>query len=95
MSQLFASDDQNTGVSFNISASNEYSGLISLKIDWFDLWTVKKAEHQRTDAFDLGAVEDSCGESLGQQGEQTNQLVNSQHLFIIYCIPSPVSDLLC
>ena len=64
MSQLFASDDQNTGVSFNISSSNEYSGLISLKIDWFDLWIVKKPERQRIDAFDLGAVEDSCRESL-------------------------------
>ena len=35
MSQQFASDDQNTGVS--ASASSEYSGLISFKIDWFDL----------------------------------------------------------
>ena len=37
MSWLFASDDQNTGFSFSISPSNEYSELISLKIDWFDL----------------------------------------------------------
>ena len=27
--------------SFNISPSNEYSGLISFKIDWFDLLTVQ------------------------------------------------------
>ena len=27
--------------SFSISPSNEYSGLISLKIDWFDLLTVQ------------------------------------------------------
>ena len=27
--------------SFNISISNQYSGLISLKIDWFDLLAVK------------------------------------------------------
>ena len=40
MSQLFASDDQNTGAS-NISPSSEYSGLISLKIDWFDLLVVQ------------------------------------------------------
>ena len=33
MSQLLTSDDQST---FSISPSNEYSGLISLKIDWFD-----------------------------------------------------------
>ena len=35
MSQRFTSDDQNTEVS--ASASSEYSGLISFKIDWFDL----------------------------------------------------------
>ena len=36
MSQLFASGGQSIG-SFRISPSNEYSGLISFKIDWFDL----------------------------------------------------------
>ena len=37
MSRLFASDDQITGVSASASVLTEYSGLISLKIDWFDL----------------------------------------------------------
>ena len=37
MSRLFASDDQITGVSALASVLTEYSGLISLKIDWFDL----------------------------------------------------------
>ena len=37
MNQFFASGDQSTGVSFSISPSNEYSGLISFRIDWFDL----------------------------------------------------------
>ena len=38
MSQLFASGGQNVGsFSFIISASNEYSGSIFLRIDWFDL----------------------------------------------------------
>ena len=39
MSQLFAS--KYWSFSFNISPSNEYSGLISLKIDWFDLSAVQ------------------------------------------------------
>ena len=39
MSQLFPSKYQS--FSFNISPSNEYSGLISLKIDWFDLSAVQ------------------------------------------------------
>ena len=41
MSQLFAKDDQNTGFSFSISPPSECSGLISLKIDWFDLLAVQ------------------------------------------------------
>ena len=42
MSQLFASGGQSIGVSaFNISPSNEYSGLISFKIDWLDLLGVQ------------------------------------------------------
>ena len=42
VSQLFSPDDQN-GWSFSISPSNEYSGLISLKIDWFDILDVQGA----------------------------------------------------
>ena len=36
VSQLFASGSQSTGA-FSISPSSEYSGLISFRIDWFDL----------------------------------------------------------
>ena len=43
MSQLFASGDQSIGASFSfsISPSNEYSGLISFRIDWLDLFAVQ------------------------------------------------------
>ena len=41
MSQLFASGGQNTGVFFNLSPSNEYSELISFRIDWFDLVAIQ------------------------------------------------------
>ena len=41
VSQLYASDGQKYwGFNFSISPSNEYSGLISFKIDWFDLLAV-------------------------------------------------------
>ena len=41
MSQLFASGGQiYRSFSFSISPSNEYSGLISFRTDWFDLPTV-------------------------------------------------------
>ena len=42
MSQFFASGGRNSGASaFSISPSNEYSGLISFRIDWFDLHAVQ------------------------------------------------------
>ena len=41
MSQLFASGGQYWSFSFNISPSNEYSGLISFRMDWLDLLAVQ------------------------------------------------------
>ena len=42
MSQLFASGGQSIGsFSFSISPANEYSGLISFRIDWLDLLAVQ------------------------------------------------------
>ena len=42
MSWLFPSGGQNIGASASaISPSNEYSGLISFRIDWFDLFAVQ------------------------------------------------------
>ena len=41
ISQLFASGGQYWSFSFNISPSNEYSGLISFKMDWLDLLAVQ------------------------------------------------------
>ena len=42
VSHFFASGGQNIkSFSFNISPSNEYSGLISFRIDWFDFLEVQ------------------------------------------------------
>ena len=42
MSQFFPSGSQSVGsFSFNISPSNEHSGLISFKMDWLDLLAVQ------------------------------------------------------
>ena len=44
--------------------------LVSLVIIYgCESWTMRKAEHQRTDAFELWC----CGESLGLPGDQTSQ----------------------
>ena len=40
--RLFASGGQSSGFSFSISPSNEYSGLISFTIDWFNFLAVKE-----------------------------------------------------
>ena len=42
MSWLFPSCGQSIGVSFSNGLSNEYSGLISFRIDWFDLPAVQR-----------------------------------------------------
>ena len=44
MSQLFASGDKYWSFSFNISLSNEYTGLISFRMDWLDLLAVQGAQ---------------------------------------------------
>ena len=41
ISQFFISGGQSLSFSFSISPSNEYSRLISFKIDWFDLFAVQ------------------------------------------------------
>jgi len=41
MSQVFTSGGQSIGASASASPSNEYSGLISFRIDWFDLLAVQ------------------------------------------------------
>ena len=41
MSQFFASGGQSIGFCFSISPSNEYSGLISFRMDWLDLFAVQ------------------------------------------------------
>ena len=44
VSHPFTSDDQNTGASASASGlpvNSEYSGFISLKVDWFDLLAVQ------------------------------------------------------
>ena len=46
MSQFFASGGQSIkSFSFSIGPSNEYSGLISFRIDWLDLLAVQENCH--------------------------------------------------
>ena len=41
MSRLFTSGGQSIGFSFNISPSNEHSGLLSFRMDWLDLLAIQ------------------------------------------------------
>ena len=47
MAQLFASSGQSIGASASACLSNDYSWLISFRIDWFDLLAVWSSENQR------------------------------------------------
>ena len=56
MSQRFTSGGQSVGKVFSISLSNEYSGLIYFRIDWFDLLAVQRTpkillQHHNLKAF--------------------------------------------
>ena len=57
-SQLFASGSQSIGFSFSINPSNEYSGLISFRIDWLYLLAVQRTlksllQHHSSEALIL------------------------------------------
>ena len=42
--------------SFNVNPSNDYSGLISFRMDWFDLLTVQRTLKSRLQHHNLKAV---------------------------------------
>ena len=65
-SALFIRWPKYRSFSFSISSSNEYSELISFRIDWFGL------RAKELMLLDFGAGEDSW-ESFGLQGAQTSQ----------------------
>ena len=70
VSLLFASGDQNIGsFIFSISPSNEYSGLIPIRLDWFDLLAVQGTlkSHKKTGgrALTTGKFKYSCGPGHG------------------------------
>ena len=76
MSRLFASDDQITGVSALASVLTEYSGLISLKIDWFDFL----------------AVQGTLRSLLQHHSSKASVLQCSAFFAVILQIPLPGSD---
>ena len=76
MIRLFTTNDQNIGASACISPSNEYSGLICLKFEWFDLLAVQGTEdsspaphfkgiHSLAVCLDLGSIR-GLGRSPGE-----------------------------
>ena len=60
ISQFFALGSQSIGFSFSIGASNEQSGLISFRMDWFDL-VVQGTLKSLLQHYNLKA----CGHGLG------------------------------
>ena len=61
MSQFFASGGQSISFSFSISPSNEYSELISFRVDWLQFLVVQGTfksllQHHSSKASILGAT---------------------------------------
>ena len=89
--------------SFSISPSNEYSGLISFRIDWFDhIGYIFKKCWVNIHFFPLSLVlprrkkaiaipTTSCGESqdLGDRNGLKNQNLNNKLSNLGYCLISP------
>ena len=68
MSRLFASGDHKYW-SFSVSPSNEYSGLITFRIDWFDLLAVQGMlksllQHHNLKVLNLQCSGDSLEKTL-------------------------------
>ena len=56
ISQLFTSGGQSWTFSFNISPSNEYSGLISFRMDWLDLLAVQGALQETSPTLQFKSI---------------------------------------
>ena len=56
MSWLFASSGKYWSFSFSISPSNEYSGLISFRIAWLDLFAVPRDSQESSPAPEFKTI---------------------------------------
>ena len=101
MSQFFTSVGQSIGsLSFNISPSNEYSGLISFRIDWFDLLAVQgtlksllqhhssKASIFRCSAFFIVQLSHPCM-TTGKSIALTRWTTVGKVMFLLFLICCP------
>ena len=59
MNQLFASSGQRIGISASAFPMNEYSGLVSFRIDWFGLLTVQRDLEESSPAPQCKSVSSS------------------------------------
>ena len=87
MSQLFTSGGQSLGASsFNISPSNDYTGLISFRIDWLERLshTLKKPQclqflrvgnGPETEKFEKSQVEDNTDMWAKTNDRQTDKCI--------------------
>ena len=99
MSWLFASCDQSFGASTSVSCSREYSGLTSLRTDWFDLFAVQGTlksllEHQRSVLFvvQLSQPDMTTGKTIALiirifVGKMMSLLFNMLSSFVIAFLP--------
>ena len=102
MSQLFTSGGQIIGApAFNICLSNEYSGLISFRINWFDLLAIQGTlksllqNHSLKASIAQHSVHIIVQEALVIHNKSFSMFVpNSPHSTQLKTIPLPVVLLL-
>ena len=69
MSQFFTSGGQSIGASASvISPSNEYSGLISFRMDWFDLLAIQRTLKNLLQHHSSKASGERCSERMYSSG---------------------------
>ena len=95
MSQLFASgDEEYWSFSFSIGPSSEYSGLISFKIDWFDLLAVQGTYKSLFQDHNLKTSSLQCSVFFTVQLSHPYMTTGKTIAFTIWTLVSKVMSLL-
>ena len=98
VSWLFASGGQSIYWSFSVSPSNEYSGLISFRINWFDLLAVQRTLNSLLNTLCVLPLMDtfcSCSHSWILPSKWQQNTISHKHLtLLIYMYLTTMSALL-
>ena len=89
MSRLFTSGDLSIGwsFSFSISPSNEYSELISFRIDWFDFFACPRESQESSLVPELESISSVLSLVYGPTLTSVYDYYGKNHSFVIAFLP--------